>query len=143
MHPIRFTALVAALCLTACSTIPRYEAANDIHTFLISIRDGDRSTFDQHVDRPALKGAAAIKADGAWSADRRLWGGWERFWREVWSILASTPWCGRRFFRAVALDVGYSPDRPIPGRIGHWRVRASPRRGPCLRLHPARQDLAF
>ena len=47
-------ALIAAT-IAGCSTIPRFEAANDIHVFLVSIRDGDRATFDEHVDKPALK----------------------------------------------------------------------------------------
>ena len=44
-----------ALSLGACATVQRYDAAGDIHAFLIAIRDNDKAAFDAHVDRPALK----------------------------------------------------------------------------------------
>lgn len=46
---------LVALTLSACATAQRYDAANDVHALLISIRDNDQATFDAHVDRPALK----------------------------------------------------------------------------------------
>src|ERR1700749_5040264 len=33
----------------------RYDAAGDVHAFLITIRNNDAQTFNAHVDRPALK----------------------------------------------------------------------------------------
>jgi len=46
---------LVALTLSACATAQRYDAANDVHALLISIRDNDQAMFDAHVDRPALK----------------------------------------------------------------------------------------
>ena len=48
-------ASAGALLLAACGTVQGYDAAGDIHAFLIAVRDGDRTTFNAHVDRPALK----------------------------------------------------------------------------------------
>ena len=51
-----FLALIAvALTLGACATAPKLGAANDVHAFLISIRDDDSATFNAHVDHEALK----------------------------------------------------------------------------------------
>lgn len=41
--------------LAACATAERYDAATDVRAFLVAVRDGDRATFDAHVDKPALK----------------------------------------------------------------------------------------
>ena len=46
---------VLALSLGACASLPKFEAAGDVHDFLVSIRNADRPTFDAHVDKPALK----------------------------------------------------------------------------------------
>ena len=55
-HPIpRFFVLALALQLAACATPERFSAANDVHAFLISVRDNDRAAFNAHVDRRALE----------------------------------------------------------------------------------------
>src|SRR5689334_21110765 len=47
-------ALCALALLWGCVTPQQYDAASDIRAFLIAVRDGDRQTFDEHVDRGAL-----------------------------------------------------------------------------------------
>ena len=42
MRRLSLLILVLIAALAGCATIPRYEAAGDIHAFLVSIRDGDR-----------------------------------------------------------------------------------------------------
>lgn len=114
-----FLMLAAALAMAGCSTIPQYQAANDIHAFLVSIRDGDRQTFEQHVDRPALKAqlrarvlAEAGQAHGGVSL-------------ASFGALLSGPLVDMgvdtlvrpEVFLAVAEQVGYAPDKPLPGTI--------------------------
>jgi DUF2939 family protein len=48
-------ALAAVLALSGCATVQTYDAARDVHAFLVAVRDGDKATFDAHVDRRALK----------------------------------------------------------------------------------------
>jgi hypothetical protein len=112
-------ATLVALALTACATVPRFEAAGDIHAFLVAIRDGDRAVFDEHVDRDALKaqlksrliaGEAGAHGGGSWQA--------------LGAVLAGPlvdvgvdAFVQPETFRAVALQVGYSPDRPLPNRL--------------------------
>ena len=134
--------LLAGL-IAACATVPRFEAAGDIHAFLVAIRDGDRQTFDDHVDRPALKtqlksrliaseseahGAGSLQALGAVLAGPLV---------DVGVDALVQP----ETFRAVAIQLGYAPDRPIPNQlqisaflrlIGDGEVCVVTRReGPC------------
>jgi hypothetical protein len=114
-------AACAALLLSACVTGPRADAADDIHAFLVSIRDGDRQTFEAHVDREALKtqlrarvmaesatanpsGAASLQALGAFLAGPVV-------------DVAVDALLRPEVFRAVAEMRGYSADTPIPGRF--------------------------
>ena len=136
------TALLAGL-LGACATVPRFEAAGDIHAFLVSIRDGDREDFNAHVDRPALKTqlksrliAGESQSHGAAS------------WQALGAVLAGPlvdvgvdALVQPETFRAVAIQLGYAPDRPIPSQlqisaflrlIGDGEVCVVTRRdGPC------------
>jgi hypothetical protein len=113
----RLTALLVLMAaLGACAVVPRYEAANDIHAFLVAIRDGDRAGFDAHVDRAALKAQlrARLLADGAGSGAAGA----------VGALLAGPlvdigvdTLVRPDVFRAIAIEVGYSADKPIPGVI--------------------------
>ncbi len=121
MRPLhRFAALVLlALALGACATVPKFEAAGDIHAFLVAIRDGDRESFDAHVDRPALKEqlksrliAEQAQTHGAAS------------WQSLGAVLAGPlvdvgvdALVQPATFRAVAIRLGYTPDQPIPNRL--------------------------
>ncbi|OYX34531.1 MAG: hypothetical protein B7Y99_05195 [Caulobacterales bacterium 32-69-10] len=116
----RFLALtLAALLLSGCATVGRVDAGADIHAVLVSIRDGDRATFEAHVDREALKtqlrarvisevasgspnGVASIPGLGAFAAGPLV-------------DLAVDAFLRPEVFRAVAELRGYSVDRPIPG----------------------------
>jgi len=109
--------LAVTAAIAGCATIPRYEAANDIHAFLVSIRDGDRATFDQHVDRPALKEqlrsrlmTEAGRSNGSLGSLGALVAG------PLVDFGVDTL-VRPDVFRAVAVEHGYAPDRPIPGVI--------------------------
>jgi hypothetical protein len=105
--------------LAACSTVPRFEAAGDIHEFLVAIRDGDQARFDAHVDRPALKaqlksrliaGQAAAHGDTSWQALGAALAG-------PLVDMGVDAYVQPETFRAVAIRLGYAPDKPIPGQI--------------------------
>jgi ABC-type amino acid transport substrate-binding protein len=136
-------ALLVAGLLAACATVPRFEAAGDIHAFLLSIRDGDHQRFDDHVDRDALKAqlksrliASQAQAHGA--------GSWQSFGAVLAGPLVDVgvdALVQPETFRAAALQLGYAPDRPIPNQvqitaflrnIGDGEVCVVTRRdGPC------------
>lgn len=109
-------ACAALLAATGCSTLPRFEAANDIHTFLVSIRDGDRHTFDEHVDKPALKSnlkarlmtearhSDALAGVGAFLAGPLV---------DIAVDAAARP----EVFRVVAAEYGYDPQKPLPSTL--------------------------
>ena len=112
-------ALIATLAILvqACAATTQLSAGNDIHAFLLSIRDNDQARFDAHVDRPALK--AQLRAKLIVDATRQ--GG------DLGALAAVV---GRplvdfavdnlvqpEVFRAAAAELGYSPDRPIPNTL--------------------------
>jgi hypothetical protein len=112
-------ALVAGLALivVGCTGVARYDAAGDVHNFLIAIRNGDTQTFNAYVDRPALKEqlrahvlAAAAQRGGAMGAVGALLA------RPVVGVAVDTL-VQPDVFRAVAEAMGYSPDAPIPNRV--------------------------
>ncbi len=113
------SALVAITCLamTSCAGVDRYDAAGDVHAFLIAIRNGDAQTFNAHVDRPALK--EQLKARMMVEAQRR--GGT----MGALTALMARPLVGVAVdalvqpdvFLVVAETLGYSPDQPIPSRV--------------------------
>lgn len=144
---MRIKALLAltavAASLSACATVDRYDAAGDVHDLLVAIRDNDRARFDAHVDRRALKaqiedrlmdearqrgrsdGVVALAAIAAGTI----------------ADVAGEALIRPETFHAAANYYGYSPDRPIPGRVtiasalrpvGDGRVCAAKRDGPCL-----------
>lgn len=108
---------LAGLTMASCAGVDRYDAAGDVHAFLIAIRNGDAQTFNAHVDRPALKEqlrarmmAEAARRGGAMGA---------------LSALVARPLVGVAVdalvqpdvFLLVAETMGYSPDAPIPNRV--------------------------
>jgi len=137
-----FAVALLALALTACATAQRFDAAGDIHAFLVSIRDNDRQTFDAHVDRPALKAqlktrltAEALNRGGALGGLlAQAMGGLAD------PLIDAGVQPG--VFLAVAQSKGYSPSQPLPGRTAiASALRALPddrvcviakREGPCL-----------
>lgn len=134
----RLFALFAILALSACATVAKYDASADIHGFLIAIRDGDRATFNAHVDKPALKaqlrarliaevasvhGAQSNETAGAIIAGPLV---------DIGVDLLVRP----EVFRAAAEHLGYGPDRPIPNAlvIGQ-RVRPLDGDRVCVLIH--------
>jgi hypothetical protein len=136
--------VLLTLALAGCATTSRYDAAGDVHALLVAIRDNDRASFDQYVDRRALKNNLE-----------------SRFMREVGSrdmddgarALAAIVAPGLadvavdglvrpETFRAAANYYGYTPDQPIPNRIaigGALKYRpdgsvcaTKKKDGPCL-----------
>ena len=117
----KLAALALTLTLGACATVQSYPAANDIHAFLVSIRDGDRATFDAHVDKDALKinlrarvmaevskttagGGASLQAFGAFLAGPMV-------------DMAVDAMLKPEVFRAVAEMHGYTTAKPIPSSL--------------------------
>jgi hypothetical protein len=135
---------LAAASLSACATVDRYDAAGDVHALLVAIRDNDRAAFDAHVDRQALKGqiesrlvqeARKAKVESGWQAAIVALAG-------PAANLAGEALIRPETFRAAADYYGYTPDKPIPGRIaiastlhptGDGQVCATKKKdGPCL-----------
>ncbi len=133
-----------ALTLQACATVPRLRAADDVHAFLVAVRDGDRARFEAHLDRPALKSqlksrliAEAAKAHGPGSLASLgvvLTGALV----DLGVDTLVTP----EVFRAEAIRLGYDPEQPLPGALalaalvrplGDGRACVSEKRGgPCV-----------
>ena len=112
-------ALLAVAALAACATVPRFEAAGDIHAFMVAIRDGDRESFDAHVDRQALK----VQLKSRLIAEQAQTHG-NASWQALGAMLAGPlvdvgvdALVQPATFRAVAIRLGYSPDQPIPNRL--------------------------
>ena len=134
---------VATLSLSACVTADRYDAAGDVHALLTAIRDRDRAAFDARVDRRALKyeietrlleEARHRKADNALMAAVAVLAG-------PAADIAGEALIRPETFRAAASYYGYTPDRPLPGRVviasalrpaGDGRVCAAKKDGPCM-----------
>lgn len=117
---LRFAGFCAlAALLTACATATQLDAAGDVRAFLIAVRDGDRQTFDQHVDKPALKEnlrARLLAATGGrYGSDSK----------EALGALLAGPLVDvavnalvrPEVFRAAAEMEGYGPQTHIPGRL--------------------------
>lgn len=135
---------VFTLLLSGCATVQRYDAAQDVHALLVSIRDNDRPTFDRHVDRQALKRQVEARlideARGAGAPS--LLQGLGITLAEPVSALAGDLLIQPRVFRWVAEHYGYRRTDPIPGAaaispalrpIGGGRVCAiAESGGPCV-----------
>lgn len=111
--------LAAALMLTGCQTVQRVDAGADVHAFLVAVRDNDKATFDAHVDRVALTRSLEGRLVQQ-VRDSRL----DKNGQLIGAVLAApvaklaTDTLVRpSVFRTVALLMGYSPDRPIPGQF--------------------------
>lgn len=143
-------AVIAALTLCACATVQRLDAAGDVHTLLISIRDNDQTTFESLIDRPSLQQeihsrlvAEATRKDPRIAAIASLLG-------PSVAQLAGDTLLQPSVFRAVAEYYGYTPETKIPGQIGistalqqlpDGRICAvKDKDGPCLLTFTRAQD---
>ena len=134
---------LAALTLTACATAQRYDAANDVHALLISIRDNDQAAFDAHVDRPALKRQieARLTAEGRKAGGDSL-GALSAILAPALAEFAGEALVQPQVFRSVANYYGYDASKPLPGpmvigsqlkAVGDGQVCATRKKdGPCL-----------
>jgi hypothetical protein len=112
--------IALALALSNCAVATRISAAGDVQAFLISIRDGDRASFDAHVDRSALKEQirARLMAEGAKRHD-------DQGDLAALGVLIGKPLIDTLadrliepdVFRAVAEYFGYSAQTPIPNQL--------------------------
>jgi len=111
--------VVAALCVSACATVPRFEAAGDIHAFLVAVRDGDRGQFEAHLDRPALKAQLRSRfiAETAKAYGDQSWQAAGAALTAPLVDLAVDAFVRPDVFRAEAVRLGYTPERPIPNQI--------------------------
>ena len=135
---------LAAMALTGCETVQRVDAAADAHAFLIAIRDNDKAAFNTYVDKPALSREMEAGLDRLAASQTNDQAG-----RAVAAVLAgplaraaANAAIRPDVFRALAVSLGYSPDKPIPGQfaiaqalrpVGDGRVCAAKGRDkPCL-----------
>ena len=112
---------LAALC--GCVSAERYDAASDIRAFLIAVRDGDRATFDAHVDRPALKAnlKARLLAQSAERSGAASGGAFGALLAGPMIDVAVDALARPEVFRAAATMAGYGPETKVPGALvlGH------------------------
>jgi hypothetical protein len=102
--------------MAGCSTIPRYEAANDIHAFLVSIRDGDRPAFDAHVDKPALKTNLKARVMSETAHQDKL-AGLATLLAGPLLNLAVDAAMRPEVFKLIATDYGYDAQQPLPNTL--------------------------
>jgi len=143
---------LATLPLAGCATTARIDAGADVHRFLVAVRDNDRATFNEHVDRPAI--ARQVETLLMREALQRTSPGGQRSVAAIGSVLApaiaqvgADLFVQPSIFRAAASSMGYTPDRPIPGTLqlagmlkpaGRGQVCAE-RKDRCV-LYFARED---
>ena len=135
---------LAGLALTGCATVQRVDAAADVHHFLIAIRDNDKPSFDRYVDKPALSREleARLDAIARRGTDDQRGQFVGAFLAGPLARAAADAALRPDVFRAIAVSLGYSPDRPIPGPftiaqalrpVADGQVCAAKRRDkPCL-----------
>lgn len=145
MRKLTIAALALSLLAAACSTVNRVDAAGDVHALLIAIRDDDQAAFDARIDKESLKRQLESRlidrargASGASDGMRAL----GVFLAGPAADLAGEALLRPRTFRTAAAYYGYTPDKPIPGRMaiagalapaGAGQVCAKRAKdGPCL-----------
>ncbi|HEY8615483.1 DUF2939 domain-containing protein [Phenylobacterium sp.] len=106
----------AALALSACATVEKLDAANDVHALLVSIRDNDTATFDAHVDRRALKREIQARLVAEGRRDPRF-SGIAAALAPGLAELAGETLVQPQVFRLVAERYGYTPQTKIPNPV--------------------------
>jgi hypothetical protein len=138
MTPRRWTSLALAAALAGCVSAERYDAASDIRTFLIAVRDGDKATFDAHVDRPALKTnlKARLLAQAGERSGAASGGTFGALLAGPMVDVAVDALVRPEVFRAAASMAGYGPDTKIPGALvlGHG-LQAMDEERVCAEVH--------
>jgi hypothetical protein len=110
---------LALLALAACATAEKFDAASDIRAFLVAVRDGDRATFDAHVDKPALKADLKARLLAAQAQGHGV-----QSYETLGALLAGPlvdvavdALARPEVFRAAAELAGYGPSTHIPGPL--------------------------
>ncbi|MBS0362252.1 MAG: DUF2939 domain-containing protein [Proteobacteria bacterium] len=144
------TLIAAAFALSACATANKLGAANDVHALLVSIRDDDKPTFNQHVDHEALKAQMQTVIDAQMAKNKNLKGLASLLGPSTLDI-ADELLVQPRTFRLVAEQYGYRRDTQIPGAIvisqalktlPDGRVCATKKKdGPCLLMFTKEQGV--
>lgn len=110
----RLLVLVLTLTLSACASVQRLDAANDVHALLLSIRDDDQAAFDAHVDRPALKREIETRIE---AAGAKRYGDLATLLAPGLAEFAGDTLVQPGVFKLVAEQYGYSRQTQIPGAI--------------------------
>jgi hypothetical protein len=117
--PMRgFVIVLMAMALSSCATVQKLDAASDVHALLISIRDGDRATFDALVDERALKYELRARLVAEAGRDGRIPTALAAVLAPGIAEIAGEALIRPEVFRAVAESYGYRRDMKIPGVIG-------------------------
>ncbi len=116
----RLAPLLAVLLLSACATVPKLGAAQDVHAFLVAVRDGDQAKFEEHLDRPALKTQlrSRVLAEGPAmiASDPRL-GAFGALLAGPLVDVAVDALVQPEVFRAIAIEHGYRPGQALPNTL--------------------------
>lgn len=119
MHRLSALLASAAFVISACATVPRFEAAGDVHALLVAVRDGDKGAFEAHIDRPALRNQLRARfieeqarhhGEQSWQVMGAALGG------PLFGVVADRL-IQPDVLRALALRFGYSPERPLPSQL--------------------------
>jgi hypothetical protein len=113
-----FVIVLMAMVLSSCATVQKLDAASDVHALLISIRDGDRATFDSLVDERALKYELRSRLVAEAGRDGRVPAVLAAILAPGLAEVAGDALIRPEVFRAVAESYGYRRDMKIPGVIG-------------------------
>ncbi|WP_421936955.1 DUF2939 domain-containing protein [Phenylobacterium sp.] len=113
-----FVIVLMALALSACATVQKLDAASDVHALLISIRDGDRATFNTLVDERSLKQEIQSRLVAEARRDARVPSVLAAVLAPSLAEIAGEALIRPEVFRAVAEEYGYRRDMAIPGPIG-------------------------
>ena len=134
--------VLIALSLSACATVTRYDAAGDIHAFLVSIRDGDKTAFEAHVDRPSLKEQLRARVTAGMLKRQDGLGALGALLAGPLVDVAVDQLVQPSVFLAVAEANGYASSKPLPSRaaltgalrrLDEDRVCVTTKRdGPCV-----------
>lgn len=114
--PLIAAVSILAMSLSGCATVERVDAAQDVHGFLMAVRDNDGPAFNRYVDRRAISVSLegrliqeARRADAP--PELRLAG---QALSGVAAEVVTNTFVRPSVFRLIAFNLGYTPDQPIP-----------------------------
>ena len=113
----RTIAVAALALLAACASTARLGAGDDIHAFMVAIRDDDKVGFNAHVDRGALKAELRDKLVADATRQDAGLGMLAAALGPPLVDVAVDRLVQPEVVRTVAEQAGYSPAKPLPGAI--------------------------